>query len=496
MDKERVISLAGFGVIGAMTITLVIVARTLVKGIEEVTKPLEASVDVHYSARPKLREKPQKLEKVEIFGLEEVVPPPMEDEKKDALVQEEKLEIKEALDETLPAYTKLEEELQKLIRPQIPDEKNGALVYRKVFELPQLKEWDYMIRRVTSFDEKKEVVDSILRHPEFDSIYEQLRKASQMECQFLTEEDYQGTTMLPHLSNLKSCARILAAKAEIEAESGEIDEALDTLLTGFGIAKSISTEPLYLSQLTRGSLDYIALNSLEKIFNKGKADISFYRSLSYEIEEETRSNSTFYSLVGEVIFQMSKVSQSVEIVNYLSEALPKINVEELAIGNEDEEDVRRALVNYFGRDANKLQEEELAYIQMMFKLIPLTEKPYREMEEMLERFDDELQKLPEKKAISARRAVSHSKVNKRREAKLRAKLGAAKLAIALETYDAKYGQYPVNLEQLVDEGIIRKLPENPVTGEKFGYERIAYSPGPGSGDEDILWENDRYYISK
>ena len=43
-------------------------------------------------------------------------------------------------------------------------------------------------------------------------------------------------------------------------ESGEIDEALDSLLTGFGIAKSISTEPLYLSQLTRGSLDYIALN--------------------------------------------------------------------------------------------------------------------------------------------------------------------------------------------------------------------------------------------
>ncbi len=107
MDKERITGLVGFSIIGAMTITLVIVARILVKGIEEVTKPLKASVDVHYSARPKLREKPQKLEKVESFSLEEVVPPPIEDEKKDALVQEEKLEIKEALDETLPAYTKL-----------------------------------------------------------------------------------------------------------------------------------------------------------------------------------------------------------------------------------------------------------------------------------------------------------------------------------------------------------------------------------------------------
>ncbi|GAH76149.1 unnamed protein product [marine sediment metagenome] len=101
----------------------------------------------------------------------------------------------------IPAYSlTLKEQLQKLREagipttleelalPEIPDEENGALVYRKVFELMDSlhkkyrEEWKYMPYEGTvgwdkvPEEEKKKVVDLILHNPEFAKMYQLLEK--------------------------------------------------------------------------------------------------------------------------------------------------------------------------------------------------------------------------------------------------------------------------------------------------------------------------------
>ena len=388
--------------------------------------------------------------------------------------------------------------IEELGLPEIPDEENGALVYREVFQLKKSllqkyqREWKYMPYVSTvkwsevPAEKKKKVIDFILHNPDVARLYQLLEKASKMECQFLTKEDYQqdvstiSKILLPHLSELRDCVRLSAAKAKTEAESGQVEKALSISLTGLRIGKSLANEPFLISQLVRIAIDSIALSRLEEILNKGEGNTDLYQALLYEMEEERKRNIVAYSLKGEmVIFGMPGMLR--------------------------ERESAREASKFFKKFINEYWDEEVSvYIKSMSKLIPLCAKPYWDAGKKVKEVVEEVKSLPPRRAFLAKNVISTVPRAYSQEAKLDAHLGAAEIAVANRIHRKKHGKYVNSLEQLSPE-ILPVLPLDPFTGKDYIYKKkdkgfIVYSLGKNLRDDgglrrkarekdyDIVWE--------
>ncbi|HOV21783.1 MAG TPA: hypothetical protein PLW95_03780 [bacterium] len=431
----------------------------------------------------------------------------------------------------------LEEELQKIKEagipttieelnlPKIPDEENGAVVYNEVFVLMNSlkekykEEWKYFpYAGIVDWEdvpeeEKKKVVDLILHNPEFGKMYQLLEKASQMKCQFLMPDkltDEPSLLFLNILANLRGCTRMLCAKAKLEAENKDINKSLNTILVALKLGKSLSNEPLLITQLVRLAIDTFVLSQLEEIPDSKEVNISLYQTLIQNMEEERKCKIISESLKREMIlFGLPKMRQYQQSVK---EKLPDLEQKSKEMSEEEKEYAK----NLFGTDdpekiqkfAEKYWDEEISvYIENMIKIISFAEKPYWEVKKKIEDLNTEIQKIPEKRAVLAKQtclAVSRAYLQ---EANLDAYLGTAEIGLANRIYRQQHGKFADSLNQLTPE-ILSSLPLDPFSGKDYIYKKkdkgfIVYSVGENEkddggvpakkmnwkGDYDIVWED-------
>ncbi len=438
--------------------------------------------------------------------------------------------------------------IEELVPEEIPDEENGALIYREAFKVrkslaKKYKEMEEYIpyEGKISWDkvpeaEKKKVKNLILYNPDYIKFYQLLKKASTMKCQFLKRKDWEKgySILLPHLAQMRGCARLLAAKAKLQAENKNIEGALSTCLIGLRMSKSLSGEPLLINQLVRMALDCIILRELEAVSKKGEVGIEIYQALIKEIEEERSDMMVYPSLLGErVVFGMTEFPR---VREYAEESLKEIEekkgkklsnkeiIEEFykikalgypLLGKKDRvskeyKEFVKKLKQTYGNSENILEDffdnQELYYIRTMAKIISLLKRPYWEVREELKGFDKEIQKLPQEKAILTQMLVPALSRCYNQETRTDALLGDAEIALACHIYKTKYKDYPDSLDRLTPE-ILPSLPLDPFTGKDYIYKKkrkgfIIYSVGDNLkddggkwgkkhkwvGDFDIVWE--------
>ena len=439
--------------------------------------------------------------------------------------------------------------IEELVPVEISDEENGALVYRKAFEVRKdlakkyKKEEKYIpYEGAVTWDkvpegEKVKVKNLILYNPDYIRFYQLLEKASQMKCQFLKRKDWEKGMgiLLPHLRYLRDCARLLAAKAKIQAENKNIEGSLSTCLTGLRISKSLSNEPLIINQLVRIAMDSIILRELGEVLKKGEASIKIYQILIKEIEKERSDMMVYPSFNGErVVFGITEFSS---VRRYAEKNLKKIEkekgkklsneeiIEEFykikvlgqpVIGKKDKKskeykEFTKKMKQTYGNSEDILEDffdnQELYYLRTMAKMIALVKEPYWEVREELKGFDKGIiEKLPQEKAILTQMLLPALSRAYNKEARIDAQLGNAEIALACRIYKARCGKYPESLNELTP-GILPSLPLDPFTGKNYIYKRklkgfIVYSLGDNlkddggksqrkmrwRGDFDIIWE--------
>lgn len=445
---------------------------------------------------------------------------------------------------TEPAST-VEQELERLRQagipttfvniPEIPDELNGALLFRQAFELKDMlseryqEEWQYMPHEGTvawdevPADKKKRVVDLVLHDPDFARLFQLLEKASQMNCCFLTREEHQTASQAKkyesqrHLAKFRGCVRMLATRAQLQAENGEIEKALRSLLTAFKTASSLRNEPHLMSQILRLACQGIAAYNLQDVLNSGPKSTILYQALIDEIRAERKTNLTQCALGGEIPFGPPYFSE-------LRQAGEKLSEENIRGRFEMEDRVRQMFgldKEHFPHSAeltellNALRKEgpeqfwyreELIHLQTMSRLYSLAGEPYWEARDRLKELRNELENMPGSRGFWTRLMLQSLLRLFDAEARSDAQLGTAELALALKIYKAKHKFYPSSLAQLVPE-IIPVLPKDPYTGEDFlynprGMNILIYSVGPNlkddggtpgevtgwKGDCDIVWK--------
>jgi hypothetical protein len=74
--------------------------------------------------------------------------------------------------------------------------------------------------------------------------------------------------LMPDLSNIRDGAKLLKLEAVLHAENGKPEQAVDSITSTFGLARSLSKEPILVSQLVRIACQALAVSTLEHTINR------------------------------------------------------------------------------------------------------------------------------------------------------------------------------------------------------------------------------------
>jgi len=204
-------------------------------------------------------------------------------------------------------------EMKDIIPPEIPDEKNGAIVFKEVFTImdEKHKEYDKLFyetcnilfsyfkdKSIKSPEEKINQTRKLLLGKEFEKFFILFDKAVLIpECRFkINYEDGPGA-LLPHLAKLRGIARIYQLKSHFIIEKGDLNSALKTFETNFALGDCLLNEPFIISQFVRFSLYKMAMDSFQKIFYiKGeKLSEEYLKKLIFLIENKKFDIPNVYS---------------------------------------------------------------------------------------------------------------------------------------------------------------------------------------------------------
>jgi hypothetical protein len=105
----------------------------------------------------------------------------------------------------------------------------------------------------------------LVKSDEVKNLYDLFEKAA-ARPRYNNNLDYsQGPAMLlPNLGKYRNALRLLAVKAGFEAQGGQNDRILDTILTGLKLNNKLKEEPTLISQLVRVACDHILIEELER----------------------------------------------------------------------------------------------------------------------------------------------------------------------------------------------------------------------------------------
>lgn len=285
--------------------------------------------------------------------------------------------------------------------------------------------------------------------------------------------------LLPHLSKLKSIARLLQAELVVAVDETNTASATDALKTMLAVGRSLGREPILISQLTAYALDAIAFASAAYLLNRLALDDQQLSALTASFAASEETNSLYIGLLGErAIFTTAAKAPHI----YFASAA--------------------------GRPGSSMQE---SMQDLMFGLVRLTGFFERDFGFGVDALTTNLTlaRLPDPHRSASRTnwtviedqarrgryilsglllpALSKS-VN--RDTEDRAKARIAQAALAVERHHRAHGNVPENLAALVP-AYLASVPVDPFDGQPLRYQRrdagyVVYSVGPDTEDDGGL----------
>lgn len=389
--------------------------------------------------------------------------------------------------------------IAEIVPSLVPDEENAALLYNKVFVLmglPEIKNALAVIKDLKSYsnisqwtDEQRIGIPKLINSRDMQYVYELLEQGSKKsKCNFNPNYEDGPNVLLPHLNSMREAMRLLCIKAIVEAKSGNMEKAFDTLLIGLKISNHLKDEPLLISQLVRIACDGILVECIEGISNSRSIPIEKSKLIMDELTVHKDNEPFVKCMDGErIIFGMWTFER---ILRGKPQDLKEI------IDMTSPSSVPLAVIGTFL--VNPIFKKDFAcYLTLITKA--QDSLYYNKVKE-----GDEL--IPKYCIITNifLPAVGRVQENIVRH---QAYIDICRTGLALKIYKAKNGNYPEKLESLAPE-FLEEVSVDPFSSEDLIYKKsangfILYSVGPNmkddggidartvkwEGDYDIVWES-------
>lgn len=281
---------------------------------------------------------------------------------------------------------------------------------------------------------------------------------------------------LPHLAQLRSCARLLKIDAAVCAHNGDYKGAVDDIVATMKLGAVVGNEPILISQLVRIAIDGVAYETAQEALPSEGLSPDLTRSLiAYVGHQDTRQNfADCYS--GEAFFGLEAFDQ-----------MREGNAQSF-ISSNGASPTEIMFMNVYGSVLARpwLNMDEEAYAETMAEIQEASRLPYYEAALLMEQVNRDIESLPITRVWSRQILPALPRAIEA-QARDEAMLQLMRVGLSVELYRAENGSYPVSLDALTPT-LGGSLPIDPYTGQPLVYRTsgegfVLYSAGQNRVDD-------------
>jgi hypothetical protein len=287
---------------------------------------------------------------------------------------------------------------------------------------------------------------------------EMLHKAAAIEhCRYPVDFSKGSAALVPHIGQVRKGAKLLELEAILSAENGRGEQAVRSLKSALALGRSLSKEPLVVSQLARVACQTLAVSGLERVINRTELADEQILKLSQLLADAEQPCAMSRAFVGErcrVIDLSTKPA-----VEELDLSAPAIAVWKL--------------LGLFDRVA-------IRYLDIVDGHIDAAWLPLHQRYDTAEALDAKLRNARLSGGLDWARVTQSVLGNI-------AGLRTARVALAVQRHRLAEGKFVDTLAELVPT-YLDAVPKDPFDGEDMRYERLAagyvvYSVGEDLSDD-------------
>ena len=273
---------------------------------------------------------------------------------------------------------------------------------------------------------------------------------------------------LPNLSEIRTAAKLLELEAILHTENGDVKSAVRSVISNFGIGRSLAKEPQLIAQLIRSACQGLAISTIEYCINRIEPGDEQLVKLIECVHNEELTSDIYCGFVGERCMGLSFFKDPGSTNPDIISGIPFQPLIELykAIGLADS--------------------DAIIYLDIMDGYIKSAQLPLHKRQEVVNAIDTRLQSTSQIHILlhAIMPALSRiTTINLRNIAQLR----TARLALAIERYRLAAGRLPEALTDLVP-AYLDAVPADTFDGKEMRYKKletgfVVYSIGEDLSDD-------------
>jgi hypothetical protein len=274
---------------------------------------------------------------------------------------------------------------------------------------------------------------------------------------------------MPHLGEIRGVARLLLLDAIWHAENNEGDEAVEAVVSIFGVARTLAKKPLIVSQLIRFDCESIGVSATERVVNRmGLGDEQLAR-LSETFAQGEDESGLLRGFVGErcAAFEVLRAPEGV--------------------GAQVLGTPRSMRLLYGAYRAMGLTDKGATiYLDPMDRLFDALRLAEHERIKAAEAIEAELEDVPKIYVMLRMLMPPQSRIFQM-SLNNTARLRSVRAGLAIERYRLANGKLPEKLAELVP-AYLDAVPKDPFDGQELRYKRlekgyVVYSIGADGSDD-------------
>ncbi len=314
-------------------------------------------------------------------------------------------------------------------------------------------------------------------------------------------EENPAAILFPHFSRFREFARLLCAEGLWRKRQGDIDGAIESIMTALKLVRRMDDEPLLIGFLVQGAIFAITVNGLQRILEDADASPQTYRSLVAELKAWDIDRNFVRTLQGERVFSITACQWA-----------QKASLRELQeLMNESSNTPQINLSMWLSGKRTFIAQNELVMLRYHEALLSLARKgaPYdwASLERLEKQWQEEVDRPAPSLSLGALKLAWDNKALAKllfftwsramqRAASFHALQRLSQVAVALRLYRHKHGRYPETLQELVPK-YLPSLPVDPFDGKPLRYKRLAdgfkvWSVGIDMKDDGGVWGKPMY----
>jgi hypothetical protein len=275
--------------------------------------------------------------------------------------------------------------------------------------------------------------------------------------------------LMPHLAGIRDVGHLLLLAAIWHAENDEGDEAVEAVLSIFGVARTLAKEPVITSQLIRFSCERVGVFAIEWVINRMELGDEQLARLSEAFAQGEDESGLFQGFVGDRCAVVGTLLNP-DAVN--SEVLWTPRSMELLYG--------------VYRTTGLGEKEATIYLDLMEGLFDALRLPEHERIKAAETIQAKLQDVPQIYVMLHRLMPAYSRIFQLSLNNI-AHIRIVRVGLAIERYRLANGKLPENLAELVP-AYLDAVHKDPFDGQELRYKRlekgyVVYSIGEDGSDD-------------